>query len=127
PSALERLGRRALRRMKLRALLATRGRDGMVLFERGRKPAWLRILGSEEAVDVTGAGDTVIAAFTLALAAGADFFHAAQIANSAAGQKSAPAESASVNAAIDRKSTRLNSSHVANSDAVLCLKKQQQV
>jgi len=85
PSALERLGRRALRRMKLRALLATRGRDGMVLFERGRKPAWLRILGSEEAVDVTGAGDTVIAAFTLALAAGADFFHAAQIANSAAG------------------------------------------
>src|SRR5439155_19306849 len=84
-------------------------------------------LGSEEAVDVTGAGDTVIAAFTLALAAGADFFHAAQIANSAAGQKSAPAESASVNAAIDRKSTRLNSSHVANSDAVLCLKKQQQV
>jgi len=85
PSALERLGRRALGRMKLRALLATRGRDGMVLFERGRKPAWLPIFGSEEAVDVTGAGDTVIAAFTLALAAGADFFHAAQIANSAAG------------------------------------------
>ena len=71
--------------MKLRALLATRGRDGMVLFERGRKPAWLPIFGSEEAVDVTGAGDTVIAAFTLALAAGADFFHAAQIADSAAG------------------------------------------
>ena len=92
PSALERLGRRALERMKLRALLATRGRDGMVLFEpaspaggRGRKPAWLPIFGSEEAVDVTGAGDTVIAAFTLALAARADFFHAAQIANSAAG------------------------------------------
>ena len=85
PSALERLGRRALGRMKLRALLATRGRDGIVLFERGRKPAWLPVFGSAEAVDVTGAGDTVIAAFTLALAAGADFFHAAQIADSAAG------------------------------------------
>jgi D-glycero-beta-D-manno-heptose-7-phosphate kinase len=85
PSALERLGRRALSRMKLQALLLTRGRDGMVLFERGRKTAWLPIFGSEAAVDVTGAGDTVIAAFTLALAAGADFLGAAQLANCAAG------------------------------------------
>lgn len=85
PGALERLGRRALRRLKLQALLLTRGRDGMVLFERERKTACLPIFGSDTAVDVTGAGDTVIAAFTMALAAGADYLHAAELANCAAG------------------------------------------
>ena len=43
------------------------------------------VFGSDQAVDVTGAGDTVIAAFTLALAAGASFLHAAQLANCAGG------------------------------------------
>ena len=84
-AVLHRLGKKLLRRQSLEALLVTRGRDGMVLFERGRKPTNLPVFGSDQAVDVTGAGDTVIAVFTLALAASANFFHAAQLANCAGG------------------------------------------
>jgi len=79
------LGQKALRRQRFQALLVTRGRDGMVLFEQRRKPRHIPIFGTDEVADVTGAGDTVIAAFTLALAAGATFFHAAQLANCAGG------------------------------------------
>lgn len=79
------LGRKLLRRLALQALLMTRGRDGMVLFEPRRAPRHLPIFGSDQAVDVTGAGDTVIAAFTLALAAGASPIHAAMLANCAGG------------------------------------------
>jgi len=79
------LGRKLLRRQSLQALLITRGRDGMVLFEPRREPRHLPIFGSDQVVDVTGAGDTVIAAFTLALAAGASFLHAAMLANCAGG------------------------------------------
>lgn len=82
---LERLAVRTLRKMNLAALVVTRGRDGMVVFERGRRPHAIPICGTDEAADVTGAGDTVIAAFTLALAAGATFLEAAQIATYAAG------------------------------------------
>jgi rfaE bifunctional protein kinase chain/domain len=82
---LHRLGRRLLRRMALEALLVTRGRDGMVLFEPGKEPMHIPVFGSDVAVDVTGAGDTVIAVFTLALATGASFLHAAQLANCAGG------------------------------------------
>jgi rfaE bifunctional protein kinase chain/domain len=83
--ALERLGRRALRHLSLRALVVTRGKEGMVLFEQGCRSQALAVFGAEEAVDVTGAGDTVIAAFTLALAAGATFAEAARLANYAGG------------------------------------------
>jgi rfaE bifunctional protein kinase chain/domain len=82
---LHHLGRKLLRRLSLQALLVTRGRDGMVLFEPRREPRHLPIFGSDQAVDVTGAGDTVIAAFTLALAAGASFLHSAMLANCAGG------------------------------------------
>jgi rfaE bifunctional protein kinase chain/domain len=82
---LHTLGRKFLRRQRFRALLVTRGRDGMALFEPRRPPRHLAIFGSDQALDVTGAGDTVIAAFTLALAAGADFLQAAVIANYAGG------------------------------------------
>ena len=82
---LERLGRRALRHLKLRALLVTRGKDGMVLFEPQRRPQAIPVFGADDPVDVTGAGDTVIAAFTLAVAAGATFPEAARLANYAAG------------------------------------------
>jgi rfaE bifunctional protein kinase chain/domain len=84
-SVLHGLGRKLRRRQSLEALLVTRGRDGMVLFEAGREPKHLPVFGSDQAVDVTGAGDTVIAAFTLALASGASFLHAAQLANCAGG------------------------------------------
>jgi rfaE bifunctional protein kinase chain/domain len=82
---LERVSTRTLRKMNLQALLVTRGKDGMALFERGRKPIYIPIHGSDEAKDVTGAGDTVIAVFTLALAAGASFAEAAHLANYAGG------------------------------------------
>lgn len=79
------LGRTVLERQSLQALLITRGRDGMALFEVGKKPQLIPIFGSDQAVDVTGAGDTVVAAFTLAIAAGASFSMAALLANCAGG------------------------------------------
>lgn len=82
---LHALGRKFLHRQRLQALLVTRGRDGMALFEPRRPPRHLAIFGPDQAVDVTGAGDTVIAAFTLALAAGGSFLEAAVIANCAGG------------------------------------------
>lgn len=82
---LHRLAARMLRRSALEALVVTRGRDGMILYERGQKPRSLSIFGTDQVADVTGAGDTVIAAFTLALAAGASFLHAAMLANCAGG------------------------------------------
>ncbi|MFZ0641126.1 MAG: PfkB family carbohydrate kinase [Candidatus Acidiferrales bacterium] len=78
---LEMLGQRTLRALGLQALLVTRGKDGMVLFERAKPPHRIAVYGAADAVDVTGAGDTVIAVFTLALAAGASFVEAAHLAN----------------------------------------------
>jgi rfaE bifunctional protein kinase chain/domain len=83
--ALEDSGRRTREHLRLRALVVTRGKDGMALFERGKPVLLLPIFGSDQAMDVTGAGDTVIAALTLALASGATFVEAAHIANMAGG------------------------------------------
>jgi rfaE bifunctional protein kinase chain/domain len=82
---LHRLANRLLLASRLQALLVTRGREGMALYEPRRRPQMLPIFGSDQIADVTGAGDTVIAAFTLALAAGASFRHAAILANCAGG------------------------------------------
>jgi rfaE bifunctional protein kinase chain/domain len=82
---LEWAGRTLLRKLKHDAVLITRGKDGMALFERAKKTAHIPIHGSNEVADVTGAGDTVIATFTLALAAGASHYQAAQLANYAGG------------------------------------------
>ena len=78
-------GAEVMERMKLRSLVVTRGRDGMVAFNHGHKPVDIPIFGSDEVADVTGAGDTVIAAFTASLAAGATTEEAAQLANYAGG------------------------------------------
>ena len=78
-------GERIIQKMKLQSLLITRGRDGMVAFEQGRQPVDIPIFGSDQVTDVTGAGDTVIAAFSAALAAGATTEEAAQLANYAGG------------------------------------------
>jgi rfaE bifunctional protein kinase chain/domain len=78
-------GQHLMEQMKLQSLLITRGRDGMVAFDQGREPVDIPIFGSDEVTDVTGAGDTVIAAFSAALAAGASAEEAAQIANYAGG------------------------------------------
>jgi rfaE bifunctional protein kinase chain/domain len=82
---LQRCGEATMELMKLRSLLVTRGRDGMALFSPGAAVAHIGIHGAPQAVDVTGAGDTVLAAYTLALAAGAAALEAAHIANIAGG------------------------------------------
>jgi rfaE bifunctional protein kinase chain/domain len=78
-------GDRVMAQMKLQSLLITRGRDGMVAFDHKHKPVDIPIFGSDQVADVTGAGDTVIASFTAALAAGATTEEAAQLANYAGG------------------------------------------
>ena len=68
------------------ALLITRGSRGMALFEKDRpEPLMLPVWGTDQVSDVTGAGDTVIATFTLALAAGGSYAEAAKLANYAGG------------------------------------------
>ena len=71
--------------MNLASLVITRGKDGMVVFPRRHKPVDIPIQGADEVTDVTGAGDTVIATFTAALAAGATAEEAAHLANYAGG------------------------------------------
>jgi len=68
-----------------RALLVTRGGHGMMLLEDGVPAIHIDAVGSHEPVDVTGAGDTVIAAYTLALASDSSFPDAARLANYAGG------------------------------------------
>ena len=82
---LTRCGQATLAAMKLQALLVTRGRDGMALFEARDRVTRIPVHGSDQAVDVTGAGDTVLAAYTLALACGASPLEGAHIANIAGG------------------------------------------
>ena len=79
--ALGRAADAALKLLDAQVLLVTRGRRGMALLERGGEVQLLPAHGSRAAVDVTGAGDTVMAAFTLGLAAGAAPRAAAELAN----------------------------------------------
>lgn len=78
---LVRAGRAAQQRLRCEVLLVTRGRRGMTLFEKGKPPVHLPVHGLAEAVDVTGAGDTVSATLALALGAGASPLEAAGLAN----------------------------------------------
>jgi len=82
---LEVVGARLREQLDFRSLLITRGNRGMVLFEEGAAPLHIEAVGPQEPVDVTGAGDTVIATYTLAIAAGASFADAARLANFAGG------------------------------------------
>jgi rfaE bifunctional protein kinase chain/domain len=82
---LERCGRATLEQMKLKSLVITRGRDGMALFQPGMQTVHIPVHGSDQAVDVTGAGDTVLAAYTLGLSSGATPLEAAHLANIAGG------------------------------------------
>ena len=83
--ALERAGRELLTRTRSASVLITRGSRGMALFEPNRPTQHIPIFGSDQIADVTGAGDTVIATMTLALAAGGTFEEAARLANYAGG------------------------------------------
>lgn len=81
PGGLEKAARSLLRKLDCEELLVTRGRNGMSLFRPGERPVHLPAHGSHDAVDVTGAGDTVAAAFCAAVAAGAGAVAAARFAN----------------------------------------------
>jgi rfaE bifunctional protein kinase chain/domain len=85
PAVLEQAGRTLLRRTGMRAVLITRGSRGMALFEPKQPTVHVPIFGPDEVTDVTGAGDTVMATMTLALAAGASFYEATRLANYAGG------------------------------------------
>jgi rfaE bifunctional protein kinase chain/domain len=82
---LEEAGRTVLRRTGMRAVLITRGSRGMALFQPKQPTIHVPIFGPDEVTDVTGAGDTVIATMSLALAAGASFYEATRLANYAGG------------------------------------------
>jgi rfaE bifunctional protein kinase chain/domain len=78
-------GAALISRMKLSSLIITRGHEGMAAFSNKHDPVDIPIFGSDQVTDVTGAGDTVIATFTAALAAGASTEQAAHLANYAGG------------------------------------------
>ena len=78
-------GEELRKRLGYSALLITRGSHGMMLFEKGSIPLELEAIGAHQPVDVTGAGDTVIATYALALSSGASFADAARLANYAGG------------------------------------------
>ena len=82
---LETAGEELRARLGYRALLVTRGSNGMMLLEDGVAAVHLDAVGAREPVDVTGAGDTVMAAYTLALASDSSFPDAARLANYAGG------------------------------------------
>ncbi len=115
-SKLEELGTRLVKDLSLEALAVTRGKDGIVVFGSGAggvktaQPSYIPIYGSDAPVDVTGAGDTVIAVFTLALAAGASYLEAAHLANYAGGivvmkRRTATVTSAELEAALRLEAT----------------------
>jgi D-beta-D-heptose 7-phosphate kinase/D-beta-D-heptose 1-phosphate adenosyltransferase len=81
---VEEVGRKIMDQLHLECLLITLGEEGMVLFEKNGKIVKIPTV-AREVFDVSGAGDTVIATFALALAAGADFPEAAMLSNLAAG------------------------------------------
>lgn len=81
PRGLEKAARVLLKRVDCDVLLVTRGRNGMSVFRRGEPPVHVPAHGSQDAVDVTGAGDTVAATFSAGLAAGGDPVAAARLAN----------------------------------------------
>jgi rfaE bifunctional protein kinase chain/domain len=98
PLALEEAGRELQKTLRAGALLVTRGRNGMALLRPGSPTALLPVHGSQDAVDVTGAGDTVMAATTVAIAAGADPLQAMRLANVAGALKVQKTGTASVSA-----------------------------
>jgi rfaE bifunctional protein kinase chain/domain len=79
------VGNELLNTLDLEALLITMGNRGMALFEKGGKTTCIPIAGSDEIIDVTGAGDTVASVLTLAKVCGASYRDAARLANFSGG------------------------------------------
>lgn len=106
PRRLERAGRELLARLQAGGLVLTRGSRGMAVFAPDRPTVHIPVSGTDEVADVTGAGDTVIAAITLALAAGAALDDAARLANHAGGVVVMKRGTATVSAAELRRAVR---------------------
>jgi D-beta-D-heptose 7-phosphate kinase/D-beta-D-heptose 1-phosphate adenosyltransferase len=83
-ASLEKAGRTMLERLKCKSVLITLGENGMAIFENAKRMVKIPTI-AQEVFDVSGAGDTVISAFTLASAGGAATIEAAHISNCAAG------------------------------------------
>ncbi|MFH0763447.1 MAG: D-glycero-beta-D-manno-heptose-7-phosphate kinase [Candidatus Omnitrophota bacterium] len=83
-SSLKKAGQVLLNKLNCRIVLITLGENGMAVFQKGKPMKHIATV-AQEVFDVSGAGDTVIASFTLSLAAGASPVKAAHIANYAAG------------------------------------------
>jgi len=81
--SLRRVGEKLLHHQRCQALLITRGEDGMTLFEEDGRITHIKSI-ARKVYDVTGAGDTVIATFTLGMASGLDMKSAAYLSNLAA-------------------------------------------
>jgi D-beta-D-heptose 7-phosphate kinase/D-beta-D-heptose 1-phosphate adenosyltransferase len=73
-----------LETINLDNLLITCGKDGMVLFGKNKEPYWVKA-EARQVFDVSGAGDTVLAVFGLAVASGASIHNSVTVANTAAG------------------------------------------
>lgn len=113
--AVDRLGARILKALRLRSVLITRGEKGMSLFEAGRRPRHIPTR-AKEVFDVTGAGDTVVSVMALALASGAALFEAAVTANTAAGVVVAKLGTATVTTAEIRRALRQAAADAPASD-----------
>ena len=85
PGELERAASSLQREIRCPIVLVTRGSHGMALFREGRPPVSIPVHGTDQVADVTGAGDTVLATFALALASDAAPLEAALLANFAGG------------------------------------------
>ncbi len=85
PAEFRDAGQELVRRLKAQAVLITQGAEGMTLFEASGTVTHIPVSNISEVYDVSGAGDTVVVTMMLALAAGADYLTAAQLANFAAG------------------------------------------
>lgn len=82
---LEQVAEKLKQELDYESLLVTRGAHGMMLLQTDEAPLHINAVGAQQPVDVTGAGDTVIATFTLALSSGASYIEAAHLANYAGG------------------------------------------
>jgi D-beta-D-heptose 7-phosphate kinase/D-beta-D-heptose 1-phosphate adenosyltransferase len=82
--ALLQVGEELLERWGTQIIQITLGEQGMIVFDRGSRPHHIPTV-AREVFDVSGAGDTAIALFTLSLTAGASAVEAAEISNYASG------------------------------------------
>lgn len=105
PDLIEKAGKILLNKIKSEALLITQGEKGMTLLEKTGKNFHLGAL-ARNVYDVTGAGDTVIASFAVAVGAGASFSEAAQIANIAAGLVVEEVGTTAISAALLEKAVK---------------------